>query len=138
MINITIYPFSTMLVGVCFLLGCAKPDHVTMLKSPRSDFFYTIETFDGKGAISADSTSVYAHLERNGKADKKLVLNGEYLLITKAIWIGPNEAVLCVPEGLTDSFRNQVTLTVGDSSETIRTHLQESTCGPEDRPSSPK
>jgi hypothetical protein len=71
-----IYLFAIMFLQVGFLLGCAKPDQVTMLKSPNSEFFYTVEIYNGTG-LAADSTRVFAHLERNGKADKQLVLDGD-------------------------------------------------------------
>jgi hypothetical protein len=133
-----IYRFLAMFLQVGFLLGCAKPDHITTLKSPSSEFFYTVETYEGHGPLSSDLTRVYAHLERNGKDDKQLVLDGDYLADTRAIWLGPNEATLCI-SGFTHTFRNRVTLHVDDStSNTIRTHLQENGCGTEDRTASPK
>ena len=119
-----IYAITALQLGL--LTGCAKPAQITTMKSSTPEIFYTVETYNGHGAVVADSTDVYAHLERNGKVDKKLVLGGEYLLITKAIWHSPTEVTLCMPDGLTRSFRNQVTLDVNDgSSVTIRTHLQE-------------
>jgi len=73
--------------------------------------------------ISRKFTLTLNEVER---ADKKLVLDGEYLENTQVTWLNPSEVTLCMPNGLTDSFRNYVTLTVGDgASETIRTHLQE-------------
>jgi hypothetical protein len=131
--------FVIALLHIVALSGCAKPDQITTLKSPNSEFFYTVETYDGHGPVSSDFTRVYAHLERNGKVDKNLVLDGEYLVVAKVVWLGPNEAILCVPQGFTNTFRNQITLHVDNSpSNTLRTHLQEDNCGPDDRSSMPK
>jgi hypothetical protein len=105
--------------------GCAKPDRVTTIKSPMDGVFYTVETFNGHGAADADFTRVYAHLERNGKSDKKLVVDGTYLEISKIIWTGSHDVTLCKEAGITDSFRSEVTLISGDTSETIQNQLQE-------------
>jgi len=110
---------------VASLTGCARPDRITAIKSPVDGLFYTVETFYGHGAPDSDFTSVYAHLERNGKADKQLVLNGTYLQISKLSWVGPHDVTLCMEGGITDSFRNQVTLRAGETSETVHNHLQE-------------
>src|SRR5260221_8078239 len=125
MMKKTIYLPAAMFLYLGFLVGCARPDHVTTLKSPNSEFFYTVETYEGHGPLSSDLTRVYAHLERSGKTDKQLVLDGAYLADTKVLWLGSNEATLCI-SGFTNTFRNRVTLHVDDStSNTIRTHLQE-------------
>ena len=105
--------------------GCAKPDRVDRINSPVTGLFITVETRYGRGAIAADFTRVYAHLEANGKSDESLVLDGEYLQDTKVIWLNPHEVTLCIPQGATDSFRNLLTLRAGGVSQTIRTHLQE-------------
>ena len=118
------YVFLTALL-VSFIAGCAKPDHVTTVKSPTEGVFYTVETFNGHGAADSDFTRVYAHLERNGKSDKKLVVDGGYLEISKIIWTGPHDVVLCKQAGITNSFRSDVTLISGDASETIHNLLQE-------------
>ena len=110
---------------VSFISGCAKPDHVTTIQSPTEGVFYTVETSYGHGAVDNDSTSVYAHLERSGKSVKKLVLSGEYLEFSKIDWNDPYDITLCLQGGLTSSYYNQVTLSVGDVSVTIHNHLQE-------------
>ncbi len=106
--------------------GCGKPDKVTTIRSPTEGLFYTVETSFGHGAISSDYTNVYAHLERNGKSDRKLVIGGEYLESIKITWTSSHDVMLCLhPGSFTDSFSNEVTLIVGDASETIHNHLQE-------------
>ncbi len=115
-------------VVVCWVLGCAKPDRVVTVKSPTEGVFYTVETSYGHGAVASDFTRVYAHLERNGKYDRRLVLDGEYLEDSKIAWVGPHDVTICLKGGFTDTFRNEVTLITGDtvdSSETIYNHLQE-------------
>ena len=112
---------------VSFVSGCLKPDYVTMTKSPIEGVFYTVEVFKTGGPTS-DTTRVYAHLERKGKAKKLLVLEGGNLTVAKIIWNNPHDVTLCLDGGITDTFRNEVTLIVGDGpddSETIYNHLQE-------------
>jgi|GEM_PF-2115951 len=116
---------------VCLVIGltsgCSKPNSVTTSKSPTDGLFYTVETFKAGGHTS-DTTRVYAHLERNGKAKKMLVLDGENVTVQKISWNNPHDATLCLDGGITDTFRNEVTLIVGDApedSETIHNHLQE-------------
>jgi hypothetical protein len=107
--------------------GCATPDHITTTKSPIEGLFYTVEVFKADGPTS-DWTRVYAHLDRNGKAKKMLVLDGGNLIVAKIIWNSPHDVTLCLAGGVTDTFRNEVTLIVGDGpddSETIYNHLQE-------------
>jgi hypothetical protein len=109
------------------LSGCAKPNQVTTVKSPTAGLFYTVELFKNAGPTS-DFTRVYAHLERDGKAKKMLVLDGENLAVGKITWNDPHDATLCLESGITDTFHNEVTLIVGDTpedSETIRNHIDE-------------
>jgi len=117
---------TTLCVALSFALGCARPDHVESIKGPVEGVFYTVETSYGHGAASSDYTNVYAHLERNGKSDRKLVIDGEYLESIKIIWTSPHDVMLCLqPGSFTNSFKNEVTLISGDTSETIHNHLQE-------------
>jgi hypothetical protein len=77
--------------------------------------------------MDSDFSWVCAHLERNGKTKKMLVLDGEYLQNVKIVWTSPQDVTLCLHGGITDTFRNEVTLMVGDTpetSETIHNHLQ--------------
>ena len=107
--------------------GCAKPDSVTVIKAPVEGMFYTVEVSKATGP-AADTTRVYAHLERNGKARKILVMDGENITVGKFTWNNPHQATICLDGGITDVFRNQVTLIIGDSvadSETIHHQLRE-------------
>lgn len=112
-------------LSVFLVAGCAKPDHVVTIRSPDPGLFYTVETYYGHGAVSNDSTSVYAHLEVAGGTDKKLVLDGEYLENSQVVWTGKEDVTVCVTGGVTSSFRNEVTLSAAGVSKTIRNHLQE-------------
>ncbi|MBC5805941.1 MAG: hypothetical protein GIW96_06950 [Candidatus Eremiobacteraeota bacterium] len=85
---------------------------------------YTFEEYNGLGPPDADFTRVYANLVRGGKSDRKLVLDGEYLLVSKVLWLRPNIVLLCVPEGITSSFSNEVTLSTDGSDETVYTVLR--------------
>lgn len=91
--------------------------------------FITVETHFGRGAPTADFTRIYAHLEADGRSDRELVLDGEYLQGTKIIWLDPHEVTLCLAEGYTESFRNYVTLHAGGVTQAVHTHIQEH-CGP--------
>ncbi len=114
----------TCLIGI-LLTGCSKPDQVTIIRSPVESVFCTVETFYGHGAADSDFTRVYAHLERNGKSKKVLVLSGTNITVSKIVWTAPHEDTICLGGGITDTFRNEVTLIAGDVSETIRSHLNE-------------
>ena len=99
---------------------------MTIIRSPLQGVFYTIETFYGYGP-SSDDTQVFAHLERNGKLKKQLVLDGENLEL-RIIWNDPHDATLCLAGSITHTYDNVVTLIVGDApedSETIHNHLDE-------------
>lgn len=115
------------LAAVGLLTGCAKPDSITRIASPATAIYLTIETANGAGPISADYTKVYVHWEKDGRSDKILVLDGEYLVISQANWIGLNDLDLCMTGGITNTFRNEVNLSIGDDSNSVHTHLRE-TC----------
>jgi hypothetical protein len=109
-------------------LGCARPNEVKVFKSPTDGVFLSVETWYGHGPLSPDITKVYAHFERNGKEKKIVVLAGEELTLRGVSWSGPHDVTLCLGTGYTDTYRNEVTLNVGDSpddSQTIYTHLEE-------------
>ena len=108
--------------------GCARPDKVAISRSPTEGVFLTVETYYGHGAVSSDITRVYAHFERHGKAKKVLVLEGDNLTVSKILWVTPHAETLCLDGGITNIFRNQVTLILGDSpadSWAIYSHLDE-------------
>jgi hypothetical protein len=121
--HICLAPLSLLVICIA---GCAKPDRVVTIKSPFDGVFYTVETFNGHGPADSDFTRVYAHLQHGGKKDKQLVVDGTYLEFSKVVWDGPRDVTLCLKEGgITNSFRNEVTLFAGENSETIHNHLQE-------------
>ena len=121
--------FSVLVVTATLVgFGCARPNRITAFKSPTDGVFFTVETYYGHGPLSSDITRVYAHFERNGKATKVLILDGDNLTVTNVIWKGPREDTLCLNGGTTSTFHNQVTLILGDSpdkSETIHSYIQE-------------
>jgi len=126
-----LYRLLVLLIAVGIFAGCAliaHSDSVQRFDSPVAGLFFTVETWYGHGAISPDFTRVYAHLEANGKTDRELVLDGEYLEETKVIWLSPSEVTLCVEttykEGYTDHFRSYVTLSAGGVAKTIHSHYQ--------------
>jgi hypothetical protein len=121
----------TTYLTVSLVLACTRPDSVTIIKAPLEGVFYTVEVSKA-GGPTADTTRVYAHLERDGKAKKILVLAGENVTVGKITWNNPRQATICLDGGITDVFRNEVTLIVGDSvgdSETIHHQLKEDCAG---------
>jgi hypothetical protein len=110
------------------MAGCAKPNKVWVSESPTKGLFFTVETYYGRGAPSPDITKVYAHFERHGNSGRIAVLEGEDLTVSKIVWNAPHEDTICIDRGFTDTFRNQVTLIVGNSlqdSVTIHSRLRE-------------
>ncbi|WP_133166886.1 hypothetical protein [Solimicrobium silvestre] len=119
------YFFSLMLcILLSLVLGCSKPDQVKTIKSPTDGIFYTVEIYHEHSPV-ADGTRVYANLERHGKVERMLVLEGGDLTITDINWNGPYDATLCLNGGITDTFRNEVTLISGDTAVTIHNYLHE-------------
>jgi hypothetical protein len=110
-------------------MGCTgKPDRVVTIKSPSNSVFYTKETTAGTGPVSADYTRVYARISNNGRNAKQLVISGEYIENASITWTSPNDVEICIEQGITDTFRNEVTLITSDtpsSSITIHNHLKE-------------
>lgn len=80
--------------------GCGKPDRVETMQSPIPGIFFTQESSFGRGPVDNDYTRFFAHLERNGHKDRKLVLSGEYVTVQKVIWNGPRDATLCMQAGV--------------------------------------
>ena len=85
------YVFVTLLLSFAAISGCGKPDRVDRIDSPNPDLFLTIETSYAAGPAAADFTRIYAQLQAKGQTDKELVLDGQYLQNTKAVWLNSNE-----------------------------------------------
>jgi hypothetical protein len=106
--------------------ACSRSTQISTIKSPAAGIFYTVETYEGQGAIDNDYTRVYLHMERSGQSDKALVLSGTYVVVSKVEWINATENVIFTENGgFTDTFRNQVTLRAGGVTETFHAYLQE-------------
>jgi hypothetical protein len=110
------------------LAGCAKPSAVKVVKSPVRSVYLTIEYYNGNGPASADDVRVYAHFEQGGDTDRKLILEGEYLELSKLTWVGSNKVLICLSGGITDTFRNEVTLIIGRADRKVHSYLRED-CG---------
>ena len=107
------------------LSGCSKPDHIAEVNLPVQGLSLLIERYNGDGPASSDFTRVYARLERNGKIDKKLIIDGEYLTISKVSWSDPGTLSLCTSNGITNTFHNEVVLRSNGSSEKVHTVFRE-------------
>jgi len=106
--------------------ACSRSIQISTIKSPVAGVFYTVETYEGQGAIDNDYTRVYLHMERSGQSDKALVLSGTYVVVSKVEWINSTENVIFTENGgFTDTYRNQVTLRAGGVTETFHAYLQE-------------
>ncbi|HEY5339379.1 MAG TPA: hypothetical protein VIJ85_14315 [Rhizomicrobium sp.] len=105
--------------------GCAKPDDVRTVKSPTKGVFLTVETYNGNGPVDADDTRLYAHFSQDGASDKDLILEGEYLSISKLTWTKPDQLVICFTGGITSIFRNEVTLFIDSEYRKIHSSLRE-------------
>ncbi len=113
------------------LIACSRHTQITTIKSPVAGVFYTVETYEGQGAIDNDYTRVYLHMERSGQSDKALVLSGTYVTVSKVEWINSTENVIFMENGgFTSTFQNQVTLRAGGITETYHAYLQESRATP--------
>jgi hypothetical protein len=99
-----------------FLFGGSKPDTIEMISTPTVGLSFTQEISKGLGPATGDFTRVFIHLERNGRSRKGLFLSGDYVVLNKVIWTNPNDAILCIDRsGLTDQFKNNVTLILTDT-----------------------
>jgi len=105
--------------------GCARPSSVNKIQSTRAGLYLTVETFNGNGPVASDFTRVFANLDLYGDTTKQLVVDGEYLEISKVVWPEPGALTICINSGITNSFHNEVTLILGESSQTIHSILNE-------------
>ncbi len=112
-------------IGAALLMGCSKPDKVLTFPSSAEGIFYTVEEYHAGGPVS-DTVRVIAHLERNGKSASVLVLDGENLTVKAVRWNNESNVTICIEGGITNTFRNQVTLFAGALSVTVRNRLDES------------
>lgn len=113
-----------LLISIGVISGCSEPpDKVITIESPKENIFYSVETYYGHGAIDNDYTRVYANLKHNGKLERIVVLGGEYLTFANISWDSPHEITLCLVSGITDTYRNEVTLISGDVSIKLDNHL---------------
>lgn len=111
-------------IWIVLLAGCSRPDKVLTFPSPAKGLFYTVEEYYARGPVS-DTDRVVAHLERNGKSDSMLVLDGGDVTVKAIHWDGQSDVTICIEGGITNTFRNQVTLFAGESSATVHNHLEE-------------
>jgi hypothetical protein len=112
------------LLQMIFTVGCTKPSKIVRIDSPTPGLFYTVETYDGRGPLASDFTRVYANLERGGRKETELVLDGEYLQVEDAVWTSPTDVVLRI-SGNTNSYHNFVVLVSAKPSITIHTSLRQ-------------
>jgi hypothetical protein len=110
--------------GLAVLAGCSRPDKVQTFPSPLEGLFYTVEEYHAGGPVS-DTDRVVAHLERGGKSGNSLVLDGGDMTVRAVRWNSQNDVTICIDGGITNTFRNQVTLFAGESSVTVRNRLDE-------------
>ena len=105
------------LVGV----GCAPPDDERIVRSPMAGVSIRAETFYGRCAVCSDNTNIYAVSTRAGREARQLILTGEYLQDAGYRWDGVRHLVICLTDGYTGEFHNEVTLETGDGAA-LRVH----------------
>lgn len=108
-----------------FLSACSdKPSATKVYWSPSSALSIVVEDFGGDGPLSADMTRVYAVRKSGEKDIRQLIVEGEYLGLSKVEWRGDNQLILFIsPDSMTSIFYNNVTLSDGRTSMKVHTTL---------------
>jgi hypothetical protein len=105
--------------------GCGRRA-VVVVRSDDPSVYVTAVTDYAISPADSDFTRFYAHLVVGKKSDRVLLLDGAYLQDTKVQWRGHNQVTFCnIAEGYTHLFRNQIMLSVGQVSQTIRARLRD-------------
>jgi hypothetical protein len=119
----------TILGALLVLLpGCSsKPNATRSYSSPSPVLSIIVEDFGNDSPLSADSTRVYAVRKSGGKFIRKLIVEGEYLGLSRVEWKRIDELEVCIsPESMTSNFYNNITLSDGSTSMKIHTTLLQS------------
>lgn len=108
-----------------FLPACSsKPSSTRTYPSSSPALSVVVEDFGGEGPLSSDTTQVYAVRISNGKPNRQLIVEGEYLGLSKVEWIGADKLTLYISsESMTSRFYNNVTLSDGSTSMKVHTTL---------------
>ena len=105
----------------------SKPSATRTYPSPSTGLAIVVEDFGGDGPLSADTTRVYAVRQSGQKTMRQLIVEGEYLGLSRVEWKGADQLVLSIsPESMTSSFYNNVTLSDGATSLKVHTTLLQS------------
>jgi hypothetical protein len=110
-----------------FLPACSgKPSATRSYRSPLAALRVVVEDFGGDGPLSADTTRVYAVRILREKTVKQLIVEGEYLGLSRVEWISADQLTLCISSNsMTSSFYNNVTLSDGETSLKVHTTLNQ-------------
>jgi hypothetical protein len=108
-------------VGLFVLVvGCSKaPDYVKTINTPIKGVTLTFETWSF--VLASDTNKLIAHYEQNGEKATQLILQGDYVALSRFSWPSPQKLVLCYKSGAVRDFTNQVDLRIG--SDTRRFHI---------------
>jgi hypothetical protein len=114
-----------LLPPLLLLLGWrAKPTKVVNFPGPSPEVFYTAEVWEDNGAMSSDSTRVFAHLNHDGRTDKQVFLDGPYLAVSGVKWNG-SHATVCLSEGRVKSFHREISLHAAGETYEIRNQIDQ-------------
>lgn len=107
------------------LPACSSaPSAIRVYPSPSAALAVVVEDFGGDGPSFADATRVYAVRKSGERTIKQLVVEGEYLGLSKVEWMADDQLVLSISsDSMTSRFYNNVTLSNGTNSLKVNTTL---------------
>jgi hypothetical protein len=112
-------------IGLLLLVaGCTKPDEVKTLETPLPGLTMTFETWNN-GPLVSDRTKLVAHYVHDGKEDREVIFDGDYVVISKYEWARPRRLILCYKRGLVANFRNEVDFWVKNELRSFHVTLKE-------------
>lgn len=102
----------------------SKPSATRAYPSSSAELAIVVEDFGGDGPLSANTTRVYAVRKSGEKTIRQLIVEGEYLGLSRVEWKAADQLALTIsPESMTSSFYNNVTLSDGATSLKVHTTL---------------
>lgn len=104
--------------------GCSDaPDYVETINTPLKGVTLTFETWSF--VLASDTNKLVAHYEQNGEKATQLILQGDYVALSKFSWPSQQKLVLCYKSGSVQDFTNQVDLRIGGDARRFHVTLKE-------------
>jgi hypothetical protein len=128
LLEVRVLLLSTVCIVLGLLFGCdGKPSATRNYPSSSPGLSVVVEDFEEPGPITADTTRVYGVFTSNGKTVRRLIVEGEYLGLSRVDWKGVGELQLCIsPRSMTSSFYNNIVFSAESTSIVIHTTLVQS------------